>query len=254
MHVHLSPRLCTVSWMLKHLPTPSRGLAGLQCGTNCADHPVGFTKVLAGDEDDLPAGGVQPVEPVAVRPHLQRRAVPHAVVFDSEPVSRDSGRDGALGSASSSAWRACTMPRSCRSHSRSPALYAQPGPPAVRRRVGDRVWQLSVKQQVEGGAPARSDTDPRPGLRLIGPHLATPQVDSCPAEQPSLQAGHHFDRIVGHRERHTAQRRRRSASDHRVGRHSDDPATQRAYCRTTIHSGSKLSTAHVAPRAGPQGA
>jgi hypothetical protein len=50
--------------------------------------------MLPRDEDDLPARGVQPVEPFPVRSDLQRCPVPHAVIFNGESLTGEGQIDG----------------------------------------------------------------------------------------------------------------------------------------------------------------
>jgi hypothetical protein len=76
--------------MLVHLLDRLGGMTDLQYGPDSADHPVRIAQVLPRDKDDFPARGVQSVESFPVRSDLQRRAVPHPVILDGEPMARES--------------------------------------------------------------------------------------------------------------------------------------------------------------------
>lgn len=125
-------------------------------------------QVLPCDKNDLPTRCVQPVESFPVRSDLQWRAVPHAVVLDGEPVTREreidgrhpsppSGRHGAPGTALREAARqvpgvpeirAAIAPSDQRARvraalarcygrayppSKTPSLFARRAPPSARR-------------------------------------------------------------------------------------------------------------------------
>ncbi len=67
-------------------PRYSRGLASLQGSADGVHQTARLVKVLRGDDDDLPARGVQAIQPIAVLPDLQRCTVPHPVALGSEPA------------------------------------------------------------------------------------------------------------------------------------------------------------------------
>jgi hypothetical protein len=164
--------------------------------------------VLCGNEDDFPARGVQPVESFPVQSDLQWRPVPHAVVLDGEPVARkgEINRRYPLAGVVHPELHFGNQPVECQvyPHPRfgprfgprigelecAPRLHdatvvstrrvelhlCSPDEACPQRgvQIGYRVRERTIKQQVEGGAAACREADPRPGLRLICAYLAAP--------------------------------------------------------------------------------
>jgi hypothetical protein len=63
-----------------------RSLSPGEGGSDCGDHTAGIAELAGGDEQDVPAGSLQAVEPFPIRADLPPFAVPFSVVFHGEPL------------------------------------------------------------------------------------------------------------------------------------------------------------------------